>query len=373
MGNPLFEKNHEGISNYSAALLIQACVWMAVVLFAHKIFAFLPLTLALIFFGFGDVVFRFMCVQMARERGVEVARVSEVLTDQYLRGVGVYDRLCLYVFLYGGAFVAGIVCILCSLVIRNESLLLVGGLCSIAAFLKLVPVYPTDGGLLVVQAMELEDPNLRIVFESAGFIALSILLSIILSPVVGGITLIPALLLPLRYRGLQAKYSLIHRVEEHIHGLGHEISDEELEQVILASPEMKSLELVYEEDDCDFFVETLIQEVPRRPLAPDQRRKFNGMYLMTLCLQMVLLTLTCVVLFGRGENVVRHSLASQNCSQANEDLKYFRPVLELSGKYSQLRQDVSSCEVQKGYEPLTNGKLGDRSPLVKIDWLSGRS
>lgn len=370
MVNPQFENNDEGISNYSAALLIQACVWMAVVLCAHKIFAFLPLTLALIFFGFGDVVFRFMCVQLAREGGVEVKRVSEVLTDQYLREVRVYDRLRLYVVLYGGAFVAGIFFILFSLVIRNESLLLVGGLCSIAAFLKLVPVYPTDGGLLVVQAMELEDPHLRIVFETVGFITLSILLSVILSPVVGGITLIPTLLLPLRYRGLQAKYSLIHRVEEHIHAIDHEISDEELEQVILASPEMKSLELVYEEDDCNFFVETLIQDIPRRPLAPDQRRKFNGMYLMTLCLQMVLLTFTSVVLLGRGEEVVRGSLATQNCSQANEDLRYFRPVLQLSGKYAQLRRDVSSCEGQESYQSLPASIGGHRSPLVKINWES---
>jgi len=341
------ESENEGkVTPGSVALLIQAIFWVGIALCVQIAFSIPIVTLSMVFIGVSEVVFRYLCIRLAISQGVSIHGIHQILSDEYLRYVETYKRLLLYVAVQALVFLAGIGATLLSTFSNNDSLVLVGALLCITSFLKLVPLYPLEGGILFLQSFTRLSPGTRIMFESLGFLVIGIIIAYLVSMSVAAFFLVPALILPLRVQSLATRYSLILRCEDYIREQGEEHpSDQDLLLQVRRSPELRGMEEVYNEEEREFFIESVVRDVCLRPFHDYQRDIIRRIYSALLLLQVVVLMSFLGYYFGVGREAVQRPLAVSDCTRAGQRLNSYRNLLEITGDFETLRDAVVTCRL----------------------------
>jgi len=300
----------------------------------------------MLFIGVTELVFRYLCIRLAIGQGVSIDGLQQILSDDYLRYVETYKRLLLYVAVQAVVFLTGIGATLLSTFSNGDSLVLVGALLCITSFLKLVPLYPLEGGILFLQSFTRLSPVTRIMFESLGFLVIGIIIAYLVSMSVAAFFLVPALILPLRVQSLLMRYSLILRCEDYVRERGDEhLSDQDLLIQVRRSPELRGMEEVYNEEEREFFIESIVRDVCLRPFHDYQREIIRRIYSALLLLQVVVLMSFLGYYFGVGKEAVQRPLAVSDCNVAGQRLNSYRNLLEITGDFESLRDAVVTCRV----------------------------
>jgi hypothetical protein len=342
-------ENEGKITPASVALLIQAIFWVGIALCIQIALGIPIVTLSMVFIGISELVFRYLCLRLATSQGGAIDGVQQIFSDEYLRHVEPYSRVLLYVAVQALIFLAGIAATLLSTFSNNDSLVLFGALLCITSFLKLVPVYPLEGGILFLKSFARVSPATRIMFESLGYLIMGIVVGYLVSMSIAAFFLVPALILPLRVQSLLTRYSLILRCEDYVREQRDEPpSDQDLLMQVRSSPELRGMEEVYNEEEREFFIESIVRDVCLRPFHEYQQDIIRRIYTALLLLQVVVLFSFLGYYFGVGKEAVQRPLAVSDCKIAGQRLNSYRNLLEITGDFKVLRDAVVTCRLNHG-------------------------
>ena len=123
----MFDFGNRGDSSpIGFALLIQAIFWVGIALAVQSALSISYVTLSMVFIGFSELGFKYLCIRLAINQGVSICRVHQVFTDEYLRHVDSYTRLLLYVAVQAIVFLVGIGATLLSTFPNGDALVLIG-------------------------------------------------------------------------------------------------------------------------------------------------------------------------------------------------------------------------------------------------------
>ena len=338
-------KKENQVTPVSLALLIQAIFWLGLALSAQIVLGLPFVTLSMLLIGIFEVLFRYSCIRLAIRQGVKFYKVYQIFSDEYLRNVETYKKLLLYLATQGLVFFFGVSITIISAFISGDSLVLIGALLCIMSFLKMIPVYPLEGGILFLQSSNQLSPGTRVMFESLGFLIMGVSVAYLGSMSVAAFFLIPALMLPLRVQSLLTRYALILRCEDYVreHGEEVELTDQELVLQVRRSPEIRGLERVYNDEERESFIKAVVREVCLRPFYDHQRALVRRVYFALLLLQVVVLISSSGYYFGVGREAVERPLMISDCFVAKQRLKSYRILLEITGDFDMLRDAVITC------------------------------
>jgi hypothetical protein len=300
----------------------------------------------MVFIGISEIVFRYLCIRLAIKQGVFILELQQIFSDEYLRQVETYKRLLLYLAVQAILFLVGIAATLLSTFSNSDSLVLVGALLCITSFLKLAPLYPLEGGILFLQSFTRLSPHRRIMFESLGFLVMGIAVACLVSISLGVFFLVPALILPLRVQSLLTRYSLILKCEDYVAERGEEHpSDQELSMQVRSYPELSGMDKIYNEEEREFFIESIVRDVCLRPFHNYQRDIIRRIYSALLLLEVVVLMSFLGYYLGVGKEAVQRPLAVSDCRIAGQRLNSYRDLLEITGEFEVLRDAVVTCRL----------------------------
>jgi hypothetical protein len=345
----------EGPSPQSIALLIQAVIWTALSLATQVSWDSVLLSCTVFLFGLIDCLYRIVCIRLAHNAGIEIKGVSDVLSDGYLRHLQVFLRVKAYIFFQAFIFLVGVgFCFLC-VIVQEERLVLCGALLCFTSFLKMIPIYPTDGGIVLLQALRIRNPLFRILFENIGCFAVACFFSLLVSFSLGLLFLIPAFVLPLRIQSLYIRYVILIKGEEELIKTKSLINDEDLKLYLQDNNEFKRVNSVCNDEEICLFMENLVKEIPRFPLRQYEGVKLCWFFAVLLFVQFFVIIFFTDYFVKSARFAVEKPLLVHDCKQAFEELRSHRGVLEIAGDFDSLQFAVRSCKKKSKQRSILKG------------------
>jgi hypothetical protein len=107
------------------------------------------------------------------------------------------------------------------------------------------------------------------------------------------------------------------------------------------------MEDVYNEEEREFFMESIVRDVCLRPFHEYQRDIIRRIYAALLLLQVVVLMSFVGYYFGVGKEAVQRPLAVADCNIASQRLNSYRNLLEITGDFEALRDAVVTCRLNR--------------------------
>lgn len=339
------------------AFLVFFIARLTLILFIHSIFKLKVLTLALVMMLACESAVKGWCAFNSLRDGRYLRHISDIISDFFITEVSVYKRILFYISLYTVVYVLGLFSIVLGIVSSSKILLWGGGLATLISIIKLIPIYPTEGGVNARELAKGASYNSRIVMEYSGFVLLSLIWSLVFDPSLGLIILIPVMLLPFRLDNIKMKFKVFERVEKALLDSIEPLTRKQIYALIYSSPELKSFptetKLASSSDEeeqqqissREVVAENLLFEVMMKPMNNNQRKKLSCFLVAVLLFELITSGIVYSYVSDTGVSRLENAMVKGDCESVKKLRDVYAPYI-LTGKNADFlgeKGSISSC------------------------------
>jgi hypothetical protein len=346
---------------YLPALLIHAILWLSGILLLHFVIKSQVITLGITTFFIIEFIQKIYLVKEAKKNDIYLVQLSDLVSESFSKNIPIKKRIYFYLCLHGTLLLLGVTLFYLGQYFYNESLRISGALFMGCCLLKLIPLYPTEGGNYLMEIIKFTSPNTQILIRHVSILFLAGLVAITISPLIGLFILIPFVIIPQDFNLIRLKIIAINRIENAILQAKNKLTDQEICSLIIASPEVQQCSL----EEQQLLTEDIRNDLEIDPLINQERKILGITYSSMLILSIIVGTTVTSNTLLSSEQHITNLISENRCNEAREAYQFNASFLESIDNESNLSKLVNSCGIIKDKPQLVIPTLRVDNKLVE--------